>query len=296
MGDLNEANPQPTPTSNVPLNDRRPIKGFGAVSWFNTGGFSYYNGLQVKVERRFANGFMFLNSFTFSKTIDNSTQALDDRNGNQSSVQDIRNLAGEKGLSTYDQKFVDVLSVVYQVPFGRGRKWGDKMPAVLDHIVGGWELTAINNAISAPPINLRAWSNSVPSQFQTVGNLPAWKGGEAFRPNVTGPILQPDGQRTVDNYFIKDNIQLPTDPSHPFGNVGRNVVRALPLNQLDLGVFKNFTLPREGMKLQFRSEFFNALNHTNFTAPNSDRANAAFGTIRGTFPVRQIQFALKLMF
>jgi hypothetical protein len=296
MGDYNQAAPQPTPTSNIALNLRRPIQGFGAISWFNTGGYSDYNALQVKVERRFSSGLMVLNSFTYSKAMDNSTQALDDQNGNQSSVQDIHNLASEKAASTYDQKFVDVLSIVYQIPFGRGRKWGSQTPVVLDQILGGWELTAINNALSAPPINLRAWSGSVPSQFQTVGNLPAWKGGEAFRPNVTGDVLAPEGQRTVDNYFNKQNIKLQTDPTQPFGNAGRNLVRALPLNQLDLGIFKNFALPREGMKLQFRSEFFNALNHTNFRAPNSDVASAAFGTIRSTFPVRQIQFALKFMF
>lgn len=296
MGDYNQAAPQPTPTSNLPLNDRRPIPGFGAISWFNTGGFSYYNGLQVKLERRFSSGLHFMNSFTYAKAMDNSTQALDDQNGNQSSVQNIQNLASEKAASTYDQKFVDVLSIVYELPFGRGRKWGSNMPGILDQFLGGWEITAINNALSAPPINLRAWGNSVPSQFQTVGNLPAWKGGEAYRPNVTGPVLAPEGQRTVDNYFNKQNVQLPTDPTQPFGNAGRNLVRALPLNQLDLGIFKNFALPREGMRLQFRSEFFNALNHTNFRAPTSDASSTAFGTIRSTYPVRQIQFALKFMF
>ena len=296
MGDYNQATPQPTATSNIPLNLRRPIQGFGAISWFNTGGFSDYNALQVKLERRFSSGLMILNSFTFSKAMDNSTQALDDQNGNQSSVQDIHNLAAEKALSTYDQKYVDVLSVVYQLPFGRGRKWGSNTPVVLDQILGGWELTAINNALSAAPINLRSWIGSVPSQFQTVGNLAAWKGGEAFRPNISGPVLADGAARTTDNYFNKQNIQLQTDPSHPFGNAGRNIVRALPFNQLDLGIFKNFALPREGMKLQFRSEFFDALNHTNFKGPNSDLANAAFGTIRGTYAARQIQFALKFMF
>jgi hypothetical protein len=127
-----------------------------------------------------------------------------------------------------------------------------------------------------------------------VGNLAEWRGGEAFRPNVNGPVQA--SQWTVDNYFNTANVSLPTDPSHPFGNAGRNIVRAQPMNQLDLGVFKNFRLPREGMKLQFRSEMFNALNHTNFTAPNGDRASASFGTIRGTYMARQIQFGLKLMF
>ncbi len=101
---------------------------------------------------------------------------------------------------------------------------------------------------------------------------------------------------TVDNYFNKQNVQLQTDPSHPFGNAGRNIARALPLNQIDLGLFKNFALRPEGMRLQFRSEFFNALNHTNFNAPNSDVSSAAFGTIRSTAVPRQIQFALKLTY
>ena len=74
------------------------------------------------------------------------------------------------------------------------------------------------------------------------------------------------------------------------------LARATPLNQLDLGVFKNFRLPREGMHLQFRAEMFNTFNHTNFTAANGDRASASFGTIRGTYSPRQVQFALKLAF
>jgi hypothetical protein len=170
------------------------------------------------------------------------------------------------------------------------------VPAALDHVIGGWQFSIINTALSAQPVTLRAWVGSVPATFQTVGNIPDFRGGESFRPNITGPVLAADGVRSVDNYFNTANVALPTDPSHPFGNAGRNNVRALALNQLDLGLFKNFRLPKENMKLQFRSEMFNALNHTNFMGPNSDRASASFGTIRGTFPARQIQFALKLMF
>jgi hypothetical protein len=294
MGDYNQAAPQTSPTGTATLNSRRPIQGFGAVSWYNTGGFSNYNALQVKFQKRFSHGLQFLNSFTYSKAIDNSSQALDGQNGNQSSVQDIHNLAAEKGPSAYDLQFVDVLSAVYQIPVGRDRKFGSQMPGYLNQIVGGWEVTLINNALSAPPINLRAWTGTVPTAFQTVGNLAEWKGGEAFRPNVTGPVVASDW--TTDNYFNKANVQLQTDPSHPFGNAGRNIARGLPMNQLDLGLFKNFTLPREGMNLQFRSEFFNALNHTNFRAASGDISSAAFGTIRSTFMARQIQFALKLTF
>ena len=150
MGDYNQAAPQTSPTGTATLNSRRPIQGFGAVSWYNTGGFSNYNALQVKFQKRFSHGLQFLNSFTYSKAIDNSSQALDGQNGNQSSVQDIHNLAAEKGLSAYDLKFVDVLSAVYQIPVGRDRKFGSKMPGYLNQILGGWEITLINNALSAP--------------------------------------------------------------------------------------------------------------------------------------------------
>ena len=71
----------------------------------------------------------------------------------------------------------------------------------------------------------------------------------------------------------------------------------LSLEQWDLGIDKNFAIPfREGMRVQFRSEFFNILNHTNFGIPNTTSTSAAFGTIRSTYSPRQIQFALKFMF
>jgi hypothetical protein len=296
IADYNQAFPQPTPTSNLSLQARRPDQSFGAITWYNPAGFSNYNALQAKVEHRTSGGLTLLNSFTWSKAIDNSGQSLDTSNGNQASPQDVRNLRAERGPSNYDQTLTNITSVVYQLPFGRGRRFGANLPGVIDQILGGWDVTGINTALSAPPINLRAWSGSIPAAFQTVGNLSDFRGGEAFRPNVIGPPLALGDQRSTDNYFNKANVLLPTDPSQPFGNAGRNSVRATPLNQLDLGVFKNFRLPYERASLQFRSEFFNVFNHTNFAAANSDRASAAFGTIRSTYPPRQIQFALKLIF
>ncbi len=296
IGDYNQAFPQPTPASTLSLQARRPGQAFGAITWYDPAGFSNYNALQVKLEHRFSAGLYFLNSFTWSKAIDNSGQSLDTSNGNQASPQDIRNLKAEKGVSNYDQTLVNVTSVVYQLPYGHGRQFGSNAPGFLDEVLGGWELTAINSALSSPPINLRAWVGSVPAAFQVVGNLADFRGGESYRPNVTGSALAPSGQRNTDHYFDTANVQLPIDPSHPFGNAGRNSARATPINQMDLGVDKNFRLPREGMRLQFRSEFFNLFNHTNFQAANPDRASAAFGTIRSTFPPRQIQFALKLIF
>ena len=296
MADYNQAFPQPTPTSTLTLQARRPIQSYGAITWLDPAGFSNYNSFQVKLEHKLSGGLYFLNSFSWSKAIDNSAQSLDVSNGNDASPQDVRNMAAEKGLSNYDQKLINVTSLVYQLPFGRGGRFAKNAPAYLNHSIGGWQISGINSALTAEPLNLRAWSGSIPAAFQVVGNLSGFRGGETFRPNVTGQALAADGARNTDNYFDKSNVALPTDPSHPFGNAGRNSVRGLPLNQLDLGINKSFQLPREGMALQFRSEFFNIFNHTNFAAPNTDRNSGAFGTIRTAYPPRQIQFALTFMF
>ncbi len=88
-----------------------------------------------------------------------------------------------------------------------------------------------------------------------------------------------------------------TDPSRPFGTAGRNIGRSHALYQLDLGLQKSFPLPiNEATRVEFRAEFFNLLNKTNFRAANGDRSAAAFGRISSTFPARQIQFALKVVF
>ena len=207
-------------------------------------------------------------------------------------------MAAEKGLSSYDQKFTDVLSVFYQVPVARGRKFGGNMNRIADYAVGGWELSIINNALSAPPLTLRAWIGSVPTAFQTVGNLATFRGGESFRPNVLGSVLADNPADITNTYFNTSNVALPTDPSKPFGNASRNSVRGYPIYSLDLGIHKNFTLFREGTYLQLRGEAFNLFNKTNFGPPNTDRASTAFGTTRAilTNSQRQIQVALKLVF
>ena len=100
----------------------------------------------------------------------------------------------------------------------------------------------------------------------------------------------------LDNYWNKAAFAIPS-VNVPYGNLGRNAFRMPNFWQWDLGVNKSFKIPaREGMALQFRSEFFNLPNHTNFGPPTCDVTNAAFGTIRATYPARQGQFALKLIF
>ncbi len=110
--------------------------------------------------------------------------------------------------------------------------------------------------------------------------------------------MAPGSQRSITNYFNKANVVIPVDAQHPnpFGSAGRNIARAYAFYQTDLGLHKDFSLWRENKKLEFRSEFFNLFNKTNFQAPNSSRSDSAFGTITSAFPARIIQFALRLVF
>ncbi|MDE0110409.1 MAG: hypothetical protein OXN96_21600 [Bryobacterales bacterium] len=113
------------------------------------------------------------------------------------------------------------------------------------------------------------------------------------RPNVVGAFQSPDPD--PNDYFIDENIVTPPFTA-PFGNMGRNTGRAPGLAQLDFGLHKDFALPREGSRVEFRAEFFNLFNRTNFRAPQSRRDASSFGGISSTFPAREAQLALKLYF
>ena len=218
---------------------------------------------------------------------------LEDSNGSTGTPQNIYNLAADRGLSSYDEPFINVTSGIWQLPIGKDRAFGQNMPGALDALVGGWQINAINTMHSGRPINLR-YATSGPTPV-TAG-LATFLGGVALRPNVLGNPNPAAGERTIDNYFNRDNVVLPP-ATQPFGNAGRNIARSYPFYQLDLGLQKNFAIPfRERMTLQFRAEAFNLLNKTNFGAANGDRSSGAFGTVRSTYAARQMQLALKLVF
>ena len=110
------------------------------------------------------------------------------------------------------------------------------------------------------------------------------------------PATCSEDQRTINNYFNKAAIEIPTDRSQPFGNAPRNVARADPFKQFDLGLHKAFGLGRDNTRLEARIEAFNLFNRTNFQPANGNVSSSAFGTITSTFPARQMQLGVKLYF
>ena len=288
LGDYNQANPN-LPGQSLGIQARRPIQTFGPITWVNPAGQTVYNGLSVRTEHRSTTGVYFLNSFTWSKALGNSEQALEAN----AVVQNIRDLKNERGLTSYDSKFINTTSLVYRLPFGRGRRFGANWNPVIDAFGGGWEINTIHTAYSGRPVNIIYTPSAA---LDVTGRLAEWRGGAQQRPNVVGDWKRPEGADMTKTYFTKAAFALPTAAA-PFGNLGRNALRGPDLWQWDLAVNKRFALPwREGMALQFRSEFFNLLNRTNFAQPASNISSANFGTISAAYAPRQIQFALKLLY
>jgi hypothetical protein len=291
IGDYNQALPN-LPGGTLGIQARRPDQSFGAITWVDPAGDNHYNGLSARLEHRFSQGLYFLNSFTWGSAMGDSEQALEYySNLTGANPQNIRNLAAEKGPSSYDAKFVNVTSVVYDLPFGKRQRFLNSLHPALDAVLGGWELNGINTASTGLPVNVYY----TPSAANDVtGSIAEYRGQAFERPNVSGSATSQSTPQSLLTYFAGYTFTTPP-ASAPFGNLGRNAFRTPGLAQWDLAVNKNFRIT-EGIKLQFRSEFFNVLNHTNFGPPNNISSSTSFGTITTTLPARQIQFGLKLLF
>jgi hypothetical protein len=286
--DLNQAFPNLAGQA-LPLKARRPNPYFDYMDSNFSAGFSSYDALQVKLEKRYSHGFTLLNSFTWSKAIDNAAGALEMGNGDFQAINKF-NAQAQRALSGYDQPFNNTLSAVYEVPVGQGRRYGSGMPRWLDAMAGGWVLAGINTMASGQTINLTYDPNA--AFIATDGS----KNSAIYTPNVIGSIYPAAGQQSITNYFNTANVLVPTDVTHPYGTAGRNIGRSNAYYNLDLGIHKQFRLWSESSKLEFRSELFNAFNKTNFSAAGGDRSTSSFGTITSTLPARQVQFALRLLF
>jgi carboxypeptidase family protein/TonB-dependent receptor-like protein len=291
IADYNQAAPNAVGgTLGIPA--RVPIPTFGPITWVDPVGNNNYNGLSLRVEHRFSQGLYFLNSFTWGKALGDSEQALEYYSGYvEANPQNIHDLAAEYGPSSFDIKLNNVTSIVYQLPFGRGQKFGSSMSRGEDLAVGGWEINFINTAHTGTPLNVYYG----PTSTQSVSSLTNDYRGEPFlRPNVSGSSTAQSTAQMLNTFFAGYTFTIPA-VNDPFGNLSRNDFRAPGFEQLDFSADKTFSI-REGMSLQFRSEFFNLLNRTNFGIPNTQTTSSAFGTIRTTYPSRQIQFGLKLLF
>jgi hypothetical protein len=182
---------------------------------------------------------------------------------------------------------------VIDLPIGRGRKYMSDMSPFAEAVLGGWMIAGINSVLPGEMVTL----TYTPTAAQQVSGIQQdFRGANNYRPNVNGDPLVPEGERNINNWLSKTTVTVPTDPSQPFGNAPRNSVRGPLQWTVDMVVSKRFTMPWKNGSFEFRGEFFNLLNRTNFRAPNGNRSSGAYGTITTTYDPRIIQFGFKASF
>ena len=260
---------------------------YGSIGLITGVANSTYHSLQASLRKQMSYGLAFLASYTYSKTLDDvssfnmSGSAPTLIGGENDLAQNPNNLAAEHGRSLFDARQRLVFSYQWQIPFWKdSHKW-------YQSALGNWQLAGVFSTATGTPFTV--YDGSSPS---LQGQSPEISGFLGDRPNLVGNPN--NGPKTAQQWFNTSAFQQVTQLG-TFGSAGRNIVQAAGFTQWDCGVLKNFRLT-EAATLQFRSEFFNILNHANFGVPNGDITSSAFGVVQSAAPPRQIQFALKLLF
>jgi Carboxypeptidase regulatory-like domain len=259
-------------------------------TWFSEG-VSSYNGLQAEVKHRFSRGLQFRGEYTWSKSLDNGDTLNPSAATNAPGLaMDPQNLAIDYGLSTFDVRNVAVASGSYQLPFGKGRRFGARLTGWRDGLAGGWTLDAIVTARSGFPFTPQLSFN--PSNNGDTRNSVR----PSFNPAFTGPVVLGGPNR----YFDPNAFIVP--PNGTFGNVGRDTLIGPGLDTFDLSFLKTAALT-ENVNIELRGEFFNAFNRASFNTPNlivftqpAGVPATTAGVITATSTsARQIQFGLKVL-
>jgi Carboxypeptidase regulatory-like domain len=245
----------------------RPYPQFNNVTSTQNTGYSWYHSMQVRVEKRFSAGFSASLSYTYSKLM----EAV--------SYLNAFDLRPEEVISSQDRPHRTTLNWLYEMPFGKGKRFGGSSNAVVSKLIGGWQVQGIFTNQSGAPLGF---------------------GNSIFNGDLKNVQL-PSNQQSVNRWFNVDAgfernsaLQLASNVRRLSSRFGG--IRADGPNNWDFSFIKN-TQITEHTQVQFRAEAINALNHPQFTGPNTTPASTAFGTVTGEFAwPRVIQFGLKLLF
>ncbi|MGH9674585.1 MAG: carboxypeptidase regulatory-like domain-containing protein [Bryobacteraceae bacterium] len=232
-----------------------------------------YHSMQLSLNRRFRGGLTFLTSYTLGKLLDYySAQNIGQ------APQDPFNHAADRARSDEDRRHVFVSSFVYELP-----QWKSQQ-RVLGRILGGWGISGIVRIASGLPV----WVRSDRDNSLT---------GVGFdRPDLVGtPVRSHSSRDDMIREFFNISAFAPNQPGR-YGNAGRNLLSGPASSQTDLSITKSFPISERLGALQFRSEFFNALNQVSFGGPEARLANRNFGRIQGAASPRILQFALRYQF
>jgi hypothetical protein len=262
----------------------RPFPQFGNIRTRRDDGTTIYHGAQLRAEKRFTQGYTLLVSYTFSKLLE------------RISFLNPTDTEYEKRISVNDAPHRLVMSGIWELPFGRKRRWGNSWNQLTDALFGGWQVQGIWQAQSGRPLELgNLYFNGDINQLRA--NISGSTVDAAFDTSgfyftdaavQVGGGVSPLRQRNDPRIRLADNIR--TFPSRLTG------FRSQALNLWDLSLIKSFFFT-DTTRLQLRGEFLNAFNHPQFNNPNLDPTNSSFGklTSQANLP-RNVQLGVKLIF
>lgn len=275
-------NADPTNTR-VPLPDAflRPVIGYNGLGYNEAAGSSNYHSLQVTANRRFAKGLEFGIAWTWSKALDFN----DGDFGGITTAAPFR--AWNYGLAGFDRTHVVKINYLWTLP---QHHW---QFAPARAVLGGWQLSGITSFISGSPVGV-SYSQVVATDLS---------GTPSISPRIlatANPVL-PKGDRTFDHNFKTEVFRLPA--AGTLGTLSKTLLRGPGINNWDIALFKNFNI-WERLRTQIRGEFYNAFNHTQFSAFNTAarfdatgaQVNGQFGQFTAARDPRIVQVALRLQF
>ncbi|HEX3436187.1 MAG TPA: TonB-dependent receptor, partial [Pseudacidobacterium sp.] len=271
----------------------------GTITRGIAAGTSKYNGLQVFVNRRLAQGFQFTAAYTWSHTLDDSNGAFNSGTAAAGTRVFITpagpDLRANYGNADQDQRNVFVFSALAELPFGKGKIFASNIPTALNYLIGGWQTNTIVTLASGTPFDVNTNQGLAPDTGADVGASPN------NRADVIKPITY---RKSVHEWFNTSAFTVPpvvssTDTvfTRP-GTLGRNQLSGPAFRSMDLSLFKNVPLYSERVIGQFRAEAFNLTNTPAFANPDGYMQDSNFGVISTTRnrSERQLELAFRVTF
>lgn len=268
----------------------RPYPQYTSLSSYRKpNAYSIYHGMTIRVDKRFSEGLSVMFAYTAAKMIDDASSAVSFLGAIAGTHLDIYNWKLERSLSSFDVSQRAVISYIYELPFGRNRKFLNNLPAWADTIVKGWQANGITTLQTGLPLIIGGVTN----------NTNIYTSSQRANNNGKSAYIDHSGQ-TTDQKMAKwfDYTVFSQPQAFTLGNLSRTLpdVRAPGTNITDLALFKNtYFGPEQRYNFQLRAEAFSAFNHFNLGGPNTSISSGSVGTITSGSGTRSIQLAAKLL-
>jgi len=253
----------------------------GSINTQDTRGKSDYNALQLQYEHRLSHGLTVTGAYTWSKTLDDGFGNLDSGGANEPQLYTAYGL--ERGLSNQDVDYVFSASALYELPFGRGKRWGSDVSKWMDYVIGGWQINGIYTLQGGTPFSVTASGTPNTARADLVGKIHIHPGD--ILDYVDASAFAAPAKNAKNIYIVP-------------GTAGRDIVRGPGFSNLDFALFKNFPIA-ERIKGQFRVQAYNLTNTPHFSNPfdtnlNDKQIEKINSVLTNSW--RQVELALRFTF